>query len=152
MQLTLLAVSFSLLTYTLGRNSGIQQSERHRTNLLITQIHEQLSVKLRVPMFLNDLNASAIDAQPDLLKNFATLGHWFWRQLKAFPVDYINYGAPDGSFLDLKRGSDGDVSLYEDSTQLGRGQLTVLSLSPHGERLEPTEVIPGMSATQKEAW
>ena len=103
-------------------------------------------------MFLNDLNASAIDAQPNLLKNFDTLGRRFWHQLKAFPVDYINYGAPDGSFLGLERGSDGDVLLYEDSTRLGRGQLTVFSLSAGGERLEPTEIIPGMSATHEEAW
>ena len=74
LQLILVAGSFSLLTYTLGRNSGIQQSERHRTNLLITEIREQLSGKLRVPIFLNDLNASAIDAQPNLLKNFDTWG------------------------------------------------------------------------------
>ena len=86
------------MTYTLGRNSEIRQSEAHRTNLSITQIREQLSGKLRIPMFLNDLNASAIDAQPDLLDDFDTLGHRFWRQLKAFPVDYINYGAPDGAF------------------------------------------------------
>ena len=125
LQLILVAGSFSLLTYTLGRNSGIQESEVHRTNLSITEIREQLSGKLRVPMFLNDLNASAIDAQPDLLKNFDALGRRFWHQLKAFPVDYINYGAPDGAFLGLERGSDDDVLLYEDSTRLGRGQLTV---------------------------
>ena len=152
LQLILVAGSFSLLTYTLGRNSGIQESEVHRTNLSITEIREQLSGKLRVPMFLNDLNASAIDAQPDLLKNFDALGRRFWHQLKAFPVDYINYGAPDGSFLGLERGSDDDVLLYEDSTRLGRGQLTVFSLSAGGERLEPTEIIPGMSATHEEAW
>ena len=152
LQLILVAGSFSLLTYTLGRNSGIQESEVHRTNLSVTEIREQLSGKLRVPMFLNDLNASAIDAQPDLLKNFDALGRRFWHQLKAFPVDYINYGAPDGSFLGLERGSDDDVLLYEDSTRLGRGQLTVFSLSAGGERLEPTEIIPGMSATHEEAW
>ena len=152
LQLILVAGSFSLLSYTLGRNSGIQQSEVHRTNLSITEIREQLSGKLRVPMFLNDLNASAIDAQPDLLTDFDSLGRRFWRQLKAFPVDYVNYGAPDGSFLGLERSSDDDVLLYEDSTRLGRGQLTVFSLSPRGERLKPTEIIPGMSATHEEAW
>ena len=152
LQLILVAGSFSLLTYTLGRNSGIQQSEAHRTNLSITQIREQLSGKLRVPMFLNDLNTSAIDAQPELLKDFDTLGRRFWRQLKAFPVDYINYGGPDGSFLGLERSSDGDFLHYEDSTRLGRGQLTVYSLSPRGERLKKTEIIPDMSATHEEAW
>ena len=152
LQLVLVAGSFSLLTYTLGRNSGIQQSEAYRTNLSITQIREQLSGKLRVPMFLNDLNASAIDAQPELLTDYDTLGNRFWRQLTAFPVDYINYGAPDGSFLGLERSSDGDVLLYEDSTRLGRGQLTVFSLSARGERLKATEIIPDMSATHEEAW
>ena len=37
LQLILVAGSFSLLTYTLGRNSGIQESEVHRTNLSITE-------------------------------------------------------------------------------------------------------------------
>ena len=152
LQLILVAGSFSLMTYTLGRYSEIRQSEAHRTNLSITQIREQLSGKLRIPMFLNDLNASAIDAQPDLLDDFDTLGHRFWRQLKAFPVDYINYGAPDGAFLGLERTSDDDVVLYEDSARLGRGQLTVFSLSHSGERLKQTETIPEMSATHEEAW
>ena len=152
LQLILVAGSFSVVTFTLGRNSGVQQSEGHRTNLPITEIREQLSSKLRIPMFLNDLNTSAIEAQPELLKDYDTLGRRFWRQLKAFPVDYINYGSIDGSFLGLERSSDGGVLLYEDSSRLGRGQLTVFSLSPRGERLEPTEIIPGMSANHEEAW
>lgn len=41
LQLILVAGSFSLMTYTLGRNSEIRQSEAHRTNLSITQIREQ---------------------------------------------------------------------------------------------------------------
>jgi len=133
LQLILVAGSFSLLTYTLGRNSGIQESEVHRTNLSITEIREQLSGKLRVPMFLNDLNASAIDAQPDLLKNFDALGRRFWHQLKAFPVDYINYGAPDGSFLGLERGSDDDVLALRRQHTAGAGPTDgVLPLSRWG--------------------
>ena len=152
LQLILVAGSFSVLTYTLGRNSGIQQSEAHRTNLTITQIREQLSSKLRVPMFLNNLNASAVDAQPELLQDFDALGRRFWRQLKAFPVDYINYGAPDGSFIGLERTFSGTLLHNEDSTRMGRGQLTIFSLSERGQRLEQIDVIPGMSATHEEAW
>ena len=152
LQLILVAGSFSVLTYTLGRNSGIQQSEAHRTNLTITEIREQLSSKLRVPIFLNDLNASAVDAQPELLKDFDALGRRFWRQLKAFPVDYINYGAPDGSFIGLERTVSGTLLHNEDSTRMGRGQLTIFSLSERGDRLEQIDVIPGMSASHEEAW
>ena len=65
-----------------------------------------------------------------LLKDSST-GRRFC-QLKSFSVDYINYGATDGSFLGLENR---DLH-HEDSQRFGRGQLTVFTVSDSGERAQ----------------
>ena len=151
-QLILVASAIGMLTYSLGRNSGLQRSEHHRATLPVVRVTEKLSSKLREPIHLNELNQAAINADPSLLNDFDRLGRRFWRQLKSFSVDYINYGATDGSFLGLEKTADLQLLHNEDSQRFGRGQLTVFTMSDSGERAQKESVIPGMSATHQEAW
>lgn len=152
LQLILVASALGVLTYSLGRNSGLQRSENHRTTLPVVRITEKLSSKLREPIHLNELNQAAIKADPTLLKDFDKLGLRFWRQLNSFSVDYINYGATDGSFLGLEKTADNQLLHNEDSQRFGRGQITVFNLSKDGKRHQKDAIIPGMSATHEEAW
>ena len=152
LQLMLVASAVGILTYSLGRNSGLQRSEHHRATLPVVQVTEKLSSKLREPIHLNELNQAAIKADPTLLTNFDKLGLRFWRQLKSFSIDYINYGATDGSFLGLEKTADGQLLHNEDSERFGRGQLTVFTLSAEGIRQQQDAIYPGMTATHQEAW
>ena len=148
----LVASAVGILTYSLERNSGLQRSEHHRATLPVVQVTEKLSSKLREPIHLNELNQAAIKADPTLHTNFDKLGLRFWGQLKSFSIDYINYGATDGSFLGLENTTDGQLLHNEDSERFGRGQLRVFTLSAEGIRQQQDAIYPGMTATYQEAW
>ena len=151
-QLILVAGSLSILGFSVGRNNTIEQKESHRAHLPVIRVSERLSSKISFPTIINQLNEEAIAADPELLKNFDKLSLRFWRQLRSFPVDYINYGSEDGSFLGIEKSEDGSLFHNEDSARFGRGKMFVYSMTATGERLQQEDVIPGMSATHQEAW
>ena len=152
LQLILVAGSLSILGFSVGRNNVIAQKESHRAHLPVIQVSERLSSKISFPTIINQLNEEAIAADPALLKDFDKLSKRFWRQLRSFPVDYINYGSEDGSFLGIEKSEDGSFFHNEDSTRLGRGKMFVYSMTSSGERLQQEDVIPGMSTNHQEAW
>ena len=152
LQLVLVAGSLSALSFSLGRNSGFQQIEAHRATVPVVRVAEQLSRKLSYPTIINDLNVAAVSADPELLNDFDRLSHRFWRQLKSFPVDYINYGSTDGSFLGIEKLSPDHFAHNEDSQRFGRGTMQVYSMDANGQRLALDDAIPGMSTSHEEAW
>ena len=152
LQLTLVAGSLSILGFFVGRNIVMEQKESHRAHLPVVRVSERLSSKVSFPTIINQLNEEAIAADPVLLKDFDKLSLRFWRQLRSFPVDYINYGSEDGSFLGIEKSEDGSLFHNEDSARLERGKMFVFSMGPTGKRLQQEDVIPGMSATHQEAW
>ena len=152
LQLILVAGSLSILGFSVGRNIVIEQKESHRAHLPVVRVSERLSSKISFPTIINQLNEEAIAADPGLLKDFDKLSLRFWRQLRSFPVDYINYGSEDGSFLGIEKSQDGSLFHNEDSARLGRGKMFVYSMASTGERLQQEDVIPGMSRTHQEAW
>ncbi len=152
LQLILVAGSLSILGFSVGRNNVIEQKESHRAHLPVVRVSERLSSKISFPTIINQLNEEAIAADPELLNDFDKLSLRFWRQLRSFPVDYINYGSEDGSFLGIEKSEDGSLFHNEDSARLGRGKMFVYSMTTTGERLQQEDVIPGMSPTHQEAW
>lgn len=152
LQLILVAGSLSILGFSVGQNNAIEQKESHRTHLPVIRVSERLSSKISFLTIINQLNEEAIAADPELLKDFDKLSLRFWRQLRSFPVDYINYGSEDGSFIGIEKSEEGSFFHNEDSTRLGRGKMFVFSMSPIGQRLRQEDVIPGMSTTHQEAW
>ena len=151
-QLILVAGSLSILGFSVGRNIVIEQKESHRAHLPVVRVSERLSSKISFPTIINQLNEEAIAADPDLIEDFDRLSLRFWRQLRSFPVDYINYGSEDGSFLGIEKSQDGSLFHNEDSVRLGRGKMFVYSMTSTGERLQQEDVISGMSRTHQEAW
>jgi len=152
LQLILIAGSLSILSYFLGREGGIHQSENQRANLSTIRVSERLSKKLSYPTIINELNASAIMAEPELANSQDKLSQRFFRQLKSFPVDYINYGSTEGSFLGIEKRKDGNFFHNEDSKRFGRGSMLVFSMTKEGKRHKHLETVPGMSDSHEEAW
>ena len=152
LQLILVAGSLSILGFSVGQNNVIEQKESHRTHLPVIRVSERLSSKISFLTIINQLNEEAIAADPELLKDFDKLSLRFWRQLRSFPVDYINYGSEDGSFIGIEKSEEGSFFHNEDSARLGRGKMFVFSMNPTGQRLRQEDVIPGMSTTHQEAW
>jgi C4-dicarboxylate-specific signal transduction histidine kinase len=152
LQLILVAGSLSILGFSVGQNNVIEQKESHRTHLPVIRVSERLSSKISFLTIINQLNEEAIAADPELLKDFDKLSLRFWRQLRSFPVDYINYGSEDGSFIGIEKSAEGSFFHNEDSARLGRGKMFVFSMNPIGQRRRQEDVIPGMSTTHQEAW
>ena len=151
-QLILVAGSLSILGFSVGQKYVIEQKESLRAHLPVIRVSERLSSKISFPTIINQLNEEAIAADPGLLQNFDKLSLRFWRQLRSFPVDYINYGSEDGSFLGIEKTEDGSLFHNEDSERLGRGKMFVYSMTETGERLQQEDVIPEMSTNHQEAW
>ena len=152
LQLVLVAGSLSIFSFSLGRQGEIEQREAFKASIPVVQVSEKLSKKLSYPTIINELNEAAITADPQLLDDFDRLSRRFWRQLKSFPVDYINFGGTNGIFLGLEKTDNGEILHNEDSERFGRGSMHVYNMTNEGERLTKEDTIPGMSDNHKEPW
>jgi HAMP domain-containing protein len=62
-------------------------------------VSERLDNFLDAPQKINQINRDAIELGLLNLRNFKTSGHYFWRQLKAFPdITYISYALKTGEY------------------------------------------------------
>ena len=152
LQLVLVAGSLSIFSFSLGRQGEIEQREAFKASIPVVQVSEKLSKKLSYPTIINELNEAAITADPQLLYDFDRLSRRFWRQLKSFPVDYINFGGTNGIFLGLEKTDNGEILHNEDSERFGRGSMHVYNMTNEGKRLTKEDTIPGMSDNHKEPW
>ena len=100
-QLLLVTGGFSLLSYSLGRRSGLELSEVYRQNASVVDLSIRLSSKLSYPIWINELNLNWLKADPERERAFGAIAERFWNQMKVFPVDYINIGNANGSFVGL---------------------------------------------------
>jgi C4-dicarboxylate-specific signal transduction histidine kinase len=152
LQLLLVTGGFSLLSYSLGRRSGLELSEGYRQNASVVDLSIRLSSKLNYPIWINALNLNWLKADPARQRNVAAISERFWNQMQVFPVDYINIGLADGAFVGLERTAEGELLLNEDTPRSGRGSMAVYAMSAEGRRGALLERIPEMSATHEEAW
>ena len=152
LQLLLVTGGFSLLSYSLGRRSGLELSEGYRQNASVVDLSIRLSSKLNYPIWINALNLNWLKADPTRPRNVEAISERFWTQMQVFPVDYINIGLADGAFVGLERTDEGELLLNEDTPRSGRGSMAVYAMSAEGRRGALLERIPEMSATHEEAW
>ncbi len=152
LQLLLVTGGFSLLSYSLGRRSGLEISEGYRQNASVVDLSIRLSSKLSYPIWINALNLNWLKADPARQQNVAAISERFWNQMTVFPVDYINIGLADGAFVGLERTAEGELLLNEDTSRSGRGSMAVYAMGDSGQRGALLERIPGMAATHEEAW
>ena len=151
LQLVLVGGSLSVLSFALGRRSGLEISETYRQNASVVELSTRLSRKLNHPLWINTLNLAWLEQNPGRVRDYAAMAERFWNQMRAFPVDYINFGGSDGSFIGMERGEDGALLLNEDTSRTGRGSMAVYAMK-NGKPGALLERIPGMTETHEEAW
>jgi signal transduction histidine kinase len=152
LQLLLVTGGFGLLSYSLGRRSGLQLSETYRQNASVVELATRLSYKLSYPIWINQLNLNWLRHNPQRERDVTALSERFWSQMQVFPVDYINLGGTDGAFVGMERTADGQLLLNEDTPRSGRGSMAIYAMTPDGHRGALLERIPGMTPTHEEAW
>ncbi|MGB8698419.1 MAG: ATP-binding protein [Thermosynechococcaceae cyanobacterium] len=63
-------------------------------------VSERLDNYLEIPQKINQINLDAIKLGVLNLKDFKTSGHYFWKQIQAFPnLSYIQYALKTGEFV-----------------------------------------------------
>jgi signal transduction histidine kinase len=152
LQVILVTGGFSLLSYSLGRRSGLELGEAYRQNASVVDLSIRLSNKLSYPIWINELNLNWLRINPDRQRDPAAISERFWNQMQVFPVDYINIGSTDGSFIGMERTTSGALLLNEDTARSGRGSMAIYAMTPTGQRGRLLERIPGMTDTHEEAW
>ena len=152
LQLILVTGGFSLLSYSLGRRSGLELGEAYRQNASVVDLSIRLSNKLSYPIWINELNLNWLRRVPGRERDVSALSERFWNQMQVFPVDYINFGSSDGAFVGMERTAEGELLLNEDTPRSGRGSMAIYAMGPTGERGKLLERIPGMTSTHEEAW
>ena len=151
LQLLLVAGGFGVLSFSLGRSSGLQTSEAYRQNASVVDLSTRLSRQLNYPIWINNLNLLWLQ-QPGRVRDYAGMVERFSDQIRVFPVDYINYGDADGSFVGMERTREGELLLNEDTSRSGRGSMAVYAMQADGRPGRLLERIPEMTATHEEAW
>lgn len=152
LQLLLVTGGFSLLSYSLGRRSGLELSEVYRQNASVVDLSIRLSKKLSYPIWINNLNLNWLRSDPRRERDVSAISERFWHQMQVFPVDYINIGNADGAFVGLERTAEGELLLNEDTPRSGRGSMAIYAMTATGQRGPLLERIPGMTASHEEAW
>jgi hypothetical protein len=102
-----------------------------RERQAITQLSEQLRADstrsvtrflenyLRGPYLVNSINvkmweSGILDFKEE---NFEKIGRFFWQQMQVYDVSFINFGAPDMSYIGVERFDDGTFQVWEVSPQ-----------------------------------
>jgi signal transduction histidine kinase/DNA-binding response OmpR family regulator len=78
-------------------------------------VSKHLDHYLQTPQKVNQINLDAINLGLLDLKDFKTTGHYFWKQIKAYPdITFIGYALPNGEYAGAGRlKPKGDVSIEE---------------------------------------
>lgn len=113
---------------------------RHRAS---AEIAHHLEDQLSLPQQINQLNLNAIEIGVIDLKDFDCLGRTFWKQMKIFPVGYVNFANPQGEFIGVERLEDGSLLINERSQKLGGNEkLHVYTTNVKGDRTQLIEAKP----------
>jgi methyl-accepting chemotaxis protein len=104
------------------------------------RVSTHLDSYLSAPYQLNQLNLSAISLGAFKLDDFNTLGKYFWQQMRAFNVGYINFANEDGEFIGVERLDDNQLLINEVSQRSTQGQLYVYQTDNQGNRTRQQDV------------
>ena len=99
---------------------------------------------------INHANLAAFEAGILDLNDYATLGKYFYRQVRLFDFAYVNFGGEDGSFIGAGYGIDHNLELAE-IPRANSDAIQVFSVDEQGNRLELLETTPN-SQTNNAPW
>lgn len=115
------------------------------------QVTHHLEDQLLIPHQINQLNIDAIEAGILDLQDFAGLERTFYRQMRIFGVDYINFANPQGEFIGIERLED-DQLVINETRQPDLDQMSIYDSTDAGERAELQEIIMNDVPVVEEAW
>lgn len=129
------------------------------------RVDQHLDAYLATPSQINEINLGAVELGMLDLYNFDRVSHYFWHQMQAFDVGYINFGDTEGNFIGVERLDDGGfhiidtyftldlpgaLALRDDSGAILSNRYEV---DEKGHRMERLESVEGDAFDHREeAW
>ncbi len=114
-------------------------------------VKQHLNTYLTIPHKINQLNIDAIELGILNLNNFEQVGHFFWRQMQIFQVDYINYANVQGEFIGVER-INNDNLLINETLSSSLDIMSVYTTDNQGNRSKLQEVVENSEPIQQEGW
>jgi PAS domain S-box-containing protein len=134
------------------------QNSQKSTQQLVQRLHEQtehdievhLQQYLTTPQQINQINADAIALGLLNLQDFQKTGHYFWKQMKAFPsVNYISIGTPQGGFIGVERLGNGPL-LVNESLPSQPNRLVIYTTDFQGNRTALRQIRENTNLLQED--
>jgi signal transduction histidine kinase/DNA-binding response OmpR family regulator len=114
-------------------------------------VKQHLDSYLTTPHQINQSNIDAIELGILKLSDFKQLGHHFWKQMRLFNVDYINYANAQGEFIGVER-KEGDRLVINEILKSSLKEMAVYTTDDKGNRAQKATTIPDQLPTQEEDW
>jgi signal transduction histidine kinase/CheY-like chemotaxis protein len=100
-------------------------------------VSERLDHYLETPQKLNQINLDAIALDLLDLKDFKTSGHYFWKQLQAYPkLSFIGYALTTGEYAGAGRYLAGQGVTIDELSPATNGKTYTYATDSRGERTE----------------
>lgn len=146
--------SVGLVSYLSFQNSqkAVQELVNKLENEICNHIERHLDDYLTTPKKINQINIDAINLGLLNLSDLETTGHYFWKQMQAFNIGYINFANIQGEFIGVERLENGNLLIQETSRKTGLGKLFTYTTDSQGNRSKLVKVTDGFSLLPEEAW
>jgi methyl-accepting chemotaxis protein len=136
-----LLTAVGLTTWLSIRNS--QKAVNDLASQLQTEMGNRVSAHLdyylNLPNQINQINLDAEELGLLNLKDFGTVGKYFWKQMQVLNIGYLSYANPQGEFIGVERLDDGTLLINEVSQDKTQGQLYVYQTNAQGDRTKQLE-------------
>jgi signal transduction histidine kinase/FixJ family two-component response regulator len=115
-------------------------------------VSERLDNYLATPQKINQINLDAIALGLLDLKDLKTAGHYFWKQLQAYPeITYIAYVVTTGEYAGAGRFLTGQGATIEELSQVTNWQDYIYATDSQGNRIKVVKVYDDYQPRQ-ESW
>ncbi|NJO49694.1 MAG: response regulator [Leptolyngbyaceae cyanobacterium RM2_2_4] len=114
------------------------------------RVDQHLNSYLATPHHINQINIDAVNLGLLDLQDFETVGHYFWKQMKAFDVGYINYANEAGEFIGVER-LENNTLLINETRSPALDLLYIYATDSQGNRTD-VEVESDPAPIQAEGW
>lgn len=115
-------------------------------------VSKHLDNYLETPQKINQINLDAIALNLLDLKDFKTAGHYFWKQLQAYPdMSYIAYALTTGEYAGAGRFLDGQGVTIDELSPATKGKTYTYATDSRGDRTKVAEIYDDYNPLT-EAW
>ncbi|MGL5508496.1 MAG: cache domain-containing protein, partial [Microcoleaceae cyanobacterium] len=138
------------LSYKNGQRA-VEELATYLQTSILERVTEYLDNYLVKPKEINQVNLEGINLKYIDLNNLSSLGQYFWKQMRVFPVGYINYANQAGEFVGIERLDNGELRFNITNKETGIGNLRIYDTNEQGKPNKLLEVTPNYDP-RKEAW